>query len=269
MAEDDYKIVDDPLELTIHFHFRDKYVYRRLACREAAAEATGIRVKNVASLATNSSRDAFNLLMASAATCQISCGGDRMLKDDFIRYGMEGAFLPLDDLIAEHAPNIKKFFDEHPDLRQAITAADGNIYFIPYVPDGDFARAWFIRQDWLDKLGLKVPQNVDELHDVLTAFRDKDPNGNGQKDEIPYFSREPDEAVRLINMWDARVYRVGPLSRLHGRGQEGRAPATEDNYRLGCQSLAQWFEEGPDRHGSLYPRRSRTRSTCSATISAA
>ena len=26
----------------------------------------------------------------------------------------------------------------------------------------------------------------DRLYDVLVAFRDNDPNGNGQKDEIPY-----------------------------------------------------------------------------------
>ncbi|MEK1947265.1 MAG: sugar ABC transporter permease, partial [Ensifer adhaerens] len=60
------KIVDDPLELTIHFHFRDKYVYtENWPVEKKAAEWTGIHVKNVASLATSNSRDAFNLLMAS------------------------------------------------------------------------------------------------------------------------------------------------------------------------------------------------------------
>ena len=37
-----------------------------------------------------------------------------------------------------------------------------------------------------DNLGLEAPTTVDELYDVLVAFRDNDPNGNGQKDEIPY-----------------------------------------------------------------------------------
>ncbi|MCM2477746.1 extracellular solute-binding protein [Rhizobium sp. CG5] len=240
------QIVKDPLELTIHFHFRDKYVYtENWPVEKKAAELTGIHVRNVASLATSSSRDAFNLLMASGELPDI-VGGDVTggLKDDFIRYGMEGAFLPLDELIAENAPNLKKFFDEHPVVRQAISAPDGHIYFIPYVPEGEFSRAWFIRQDWLDKLGLKTPQNVDELHDVLVAFRDKDPNGNGKKDEVPYFAREPIEAVRLINMWDARVSgseRYGDFNVVDGKIEH---PWTTENYRTGITNLAKWFKEG-------------------------
>jgi len=38
---------------------------------------------------------------------------------------------------------------------------------------------------WLEKLNLKAPNTIDELYDVLVAFRDKDPNGNGKKDEVP------------------------------------------------------------------------------------
>ena len=30
-----------------------------------------------------------------------------------------------------------------------------------------------IRQDWLDELGLETPETYDELHDVLTAFKDQ------------------------------------------------------------------------------------------------
>lgn len=47
-----------------------------------------------------------------------------------------------------------------------------------------------VRKDWLDKLGLKAPKTVDEYLDMLRAFRDKDPNGNGKNDEIPYSGRE-------------------------------------------------------------------------------
>jgi len=42
-----------------------------------------------------------------------------------------------------------------------------------------------INIEWMEKLGLKMPTTIDELYDVLVAFRDKDPNGNGKKDEIP------------------------------------------------------------------------------------
>ena len=40
---------------------------------------------------------------------------------------------------------------------------------------------YYIRKDWLEKLGLEEPKTVDELYNVLVTFRDKDPNGNGKK----------------------------------------------------------------------------------------
>ena len=37
----------------------------------------------------------------------------------------------------------------------------------------------YINQTWLDNLGLEVPTNMDELEEVLIAFKEGDPNGNG------------------------------------------------------------------------------------------
>lgn len=42
-----------------------------------------------------------------------------------------------------------------------------------------------INKTWLDKLGLEVPTTLDELEEVLKAFKEQDPNGNGKADEIP------------------------------------------------------------------------------------
>ncbi len=245
-AQETTRIVDEPLELTMHFHFRDKYVYTQdWPVEQVVAEKTGIHIRNTASLATTSSRDAFNLLIASGNLPDI-VGGDAgpTLKDDFIRYGLEGAFVPLDDLIEEHAPNLKAFFDSRPDVRQAISGPDGHIYFIPYVPDGKFSRGWFIRYDWLEKLGLDVPETPEEVYNVLVAFRDQDPNGNGIKDEVPYFARDEVDAVRLINLWDARVSgseRYGDFAIYDGKV---RHPWAEENYKVGIGHVADWYAEG-------------------------
>ncbi len=42
--------------------------------------------------------------------------------------------------------------------------------------------AMVIRQDWLDKLGLKAPTTLDEFMTVAKAFTNDDPDGNGKKD---------------------------------------------------------------------------------------
>ena len=59
---------------------------------------------------------------------------------------------------------------------------DGSIYRIP----GDVAEpaceTLWIRQDWLDNLNLEVPKTLDELEEVMYAFTNDDPDGNGVKD---------------------------------------------------------------------------------------
>lgn len=108
-----------------------------------------------------------------------------------IRYGSGGQLIPLQDLIETHAPNLKKLMETYPEIRSAITTPEGNIYAIPGIVSVGSARTdkkW-MNKAWLDKLNLEVPETTDELYEVLKAFRDNDPNGNGQKDELPMTSR--------------------------------------------------------------------------------
>lgn len=67
---------------------------------------------------------------------------------------------------------------------------DGKAY---YIPGSHHGQDWgmFVRQDWLDKLGLKQPKTTDELYDVLKAFKEKDPDGNGKADTIGYQATMP------------------------------------------------------------------------------
>lgn len=69
-----------------------------------------------------------------------------------------------------------------------LRSLDGSIYAMPtydYKPTNVYCNRAYINQDWLDTLGLSQPTTLDELTEVLIAFRDKDPNGNGQRDEVP------------------------------------------------------------------------------------
>ncbi|WP_410795801.1 ABC transporter substrate-binding protein [Paenibacillus sp. J5C2022] len=103
-------------------------------------------------------------------------------------YGSEGSFLPLNDLIAEHGVQTKKLFEQYPEVEKAITAPDGNIYGLPEINQCyhcSMSQKMWIYQPWLDKLGLDMPTTTDELYDVLKAFKEQDPNGNGKADEIP------------------------------------------------------------------------------------
>ena len=232
-----------PLDLTIHMHFRDKYTWREdWPVAKALTQATGIRLKNVASMATTSSREAFNLMLVAGHLPDIVAGDN--LKAQFMRYGAEGAFVRLDDLIAAHAPDIARYLAENTDVRRAITAPDGHIYHIPYIPDGTFARGWFIRMDWLDKLGLEPPRDVHELYTVLKAFRERDPNGNGRRDEVPFFVREPAELGRLFTLWDARSSGSDAAHDYYVALGRVRHPYADEAYRTAMANVARWYRQG-------------------------
>lgn len=114
-------------------------------------------------------------------------------------YGSQGTFIALNDLIDQYAPNLTKLYEERTGVRYAITSGDGNIYAIGGIDNPSSAASkLYVNQPWLDKLGLESPANLDELYDVLTAFKTKDPNGNGQADEIPLTCSANGSPVTLL-----------------------------------------------------------------------
>ncbi|MCY7388909.1 MAG: extracellular solute-binding protein [Burkholderiales bacterium] len=233
----------NPVELTIHMHFRDKYVWNEdWPVAKELTRLTNIKLIGTASKVATKSQEQFNLMVASGKLPDIVAGDN--LKDDFIRLGMEGGLQPLNKLIDDHAPHIKAYFQSNPQIEQAIKAPDGNIYYIPYIPDGTVSRGWWIRQDWLDKLNLKQPQNVDELYIVLKAFRDRDPNGNGKKDEIPYFNAQPSEVYRLVLLWGARS--SGSNAAMDFMIEDGKVvhPFAQERFKTGIKNVAKWYAEG-------------------------
>ena len=208
--DDQYKISDKPLELSIQMNHKRYPVYKEdWPVEVEARKLTNIHLKDVtvgANLRTDSENtgktEALNLMLASGKIPDIV--GSSRIKDFVNQYGPEGAFLPLNDLIDEHAPNLKAFFEKKPEVASALKAADGNMYYIPYLPDGKYGRAYWIRTDWLNKLGLDMPETVDDYENVLRAFKTQDPNGNGEADEVPFFARQWPEVLRLVTLWDGR-----------------------------------------------------------------
>ncbi|MFC3800727.1 hypothetical protein [Cohnella sp. GCM10012308] len=51
---------------------------------------------------------------------------------------------------------------------------------VPY--EKNYYRSYYVRKDWLDKLGLSVPKSYDEMVEVMKAFTTGDPDGNKKND---------------------------------------------------------------------------------------
>ena len=227
------KITKEPTELTLFLiksgdvHVEDTEVMK------AIAEKTNVSIKTVSSKSASDEDTAFNMLMASGDLPDIVAYNQS--KKAFPKYGMEGAFAPLNDLLEEYGPNILKAY-ENPSVRAHVTSADGNIYFLTGVNPPTVSSGWFVRQDWMDKLGLKAPTTVEEYHDALLAFRTQDPNGNGVQDEVPYLSRFAgvDHLVLLfdtITNWELRD------------GKPVYGPTTPE-FKTAYENIVKWYAEG-------------------------
>ena len=109
-----------------------------------------------------------------------------------------GMFWEIGDLIKDY-PNLVKYQD--PKVLEG-TKYFGKLYSLFYEIDLSRTGVQY-RKDWLDKLGLKVPTNLDELYEVMKAFTYNDPDGNGVQDTYGNVDRNelPYGAFKNIATW--------------------------------------------------------------------
>nr|AFK65433.1 family 1 extracellular solute-binding protein [Paenibacillus mucilaginosus K02] len=134
---------------------------------------TGIAIKHLGG--TPMTDQKFSLLLASGELpdiflntwLQYPGGPDKAVEQGYI--------LKLNDLIDQHAPNLKKALQEHPEIDKMIKTDNGTYYAFPFIRSeaGRVYGGPIIRKDWLDELGLSVPETIDEWHTVLKAFKEK------------------------------------------------------------------------------------------------
>ena len=80
---------------------------------------------------------------------------------------------------------IRTMLEEDPTLLKQCTNEKGELVAIPYILNSyQQSQLIYIREDWLEKLNLEVPQSMDELIAVAEKFVTEDPDGNGKDDTI-------------------------------------------------------------------------------------
>ncbi len=61
---------------------------------------------------------------------------------------------------------------------------DGKIYALPETNISDGPNMFWVRQDWLDALGIDEPKTLDDVENIVQAFITKDPGGNGEGETL-------------------------------------------------------------------------------------
>lgn len=73
-------------------------------------------------------------------------------------------------------PYTKELFGEYPTIAKQIRQDNGAIYYMPVIRKDDELRIWNgpqIRVDYLEKVGMDIPDTTDDLYEVLKAFKEQ------------------------------------------------------------------------------------------------
>ncbi len=113
-----------------------------------------------------------------------------------LKMAKNGLILPIDEAINKYSDGTAvKFFAKGSNLGDhswaLSTAPDGHVYWLTQIQTTTYKDKLAstnylttIRKDWLDELGLKVPETTDEFYNCLKQFQENDMNKNGIKDEV-------------------------------------------------------------------------------------
>lgn len=216
-----------------------------IACWQSIEEKLNVDIEFIHP-AVGSESESFSLLLASGTLPDIIMGDWGNFQGAGANKAIaDGIIIPLNDLLAEHAPDFTALLEENPDWKRQMSTDEGTIAFFPHIYETQFACTFIgfqIRQDWLDALGLEMPTTIDSWHEVLTAFKERDPNGNGLQDEIPFV---PSPNHGKMNCWKVAF---GLNSGNHGfyldENQVVHHNYLSENYATYLETMAAWYAEG-------------------------
>ena len=103
---------------------------------------------------------------------------------DMVKYAKTGVIASVTEAFDTYATDeLRDYISAGGEGALDSAKVDGELYGIPQVFDNhSAAMMMFIRQDWLENLGLEIPTTMEELKNVALAFTEQDPDGNGEND---------------------------------------------------------------------------------------
>ena len=174
--------------------------------------------------------------------------GTNLSRDQQVKYGSQGILLPLEDLIDQYCPNLLAAFEANPGVRNSMTAPDGHIYAIAQIAtNGPLkATAMWVNKEWMDALGVAdddLPTTTEGFKELLTRFRDEDPNGNGEADEVPFVIF--DDANKGMSLYNNMLPWFGVLSPSFYVDDAGTIHygMIDDNAKVGMQYIHDLYAE--------------------------
>lgn len=178
LASDNFKY---PIEGDIKLSYftrptsADGKSFSELPWGEELEKRTGVKIKYIHPV-NGREKEQFNLLLAAnelpdlvrMSWLEFPGGPSKAINDNHI--------YDLSEIIDKYCPNYKTQLENDPLLDKHLKTDEGEYYGFPMIRTDPSLRVYkghMIRKDWLDELGLDIPETIDDWYVVLKAFKEK------------------------------------------------------------------------------------------------
>ena len=210
----------------------------------AYKDELGIEVSNLWATDGTQGNEKINLAIASQEIPDVF----RVNQVQFQQLYEAGLLEDITDAYENYAGEFMQDVMTRPGSETAMNACsrDGKLYGIPYFLNmTDDTRVMYIRKDYLDKLNLEEPKTFDDVINIMKAFKDQDPDGDGQDDTLGMVIDSgvftPGSGVFKSFMNSHHAY---PFAWVERDGQLVNGLTEAEPMKAGLSTLAELYKEG-------------------------
>lgn len=146
----------------------------------------------------------------------------------------DGIIIDLTEILPQYAPNLYNYLQENPEIDRQVKNDDGQYLLFPFIrPDPllQVSSGPIVRKDWLDQLGMELPETIDEWTAMLTGFRDQ------CGATVPLCFASSADLDRMMYAWET----VNTFVNENGTVEYGYL---RDGYRGFLEQMNAWYTEG-------------------------
>lgn len=214
---------------------------------EAYEKMTGVKIEWI-EVSSDAFADQLALKLTTGELPDIILKGG-ISNSNQLKYGEQEFFMNLmqNNMLQTYAPNYWALCQEYPEILSASMMPEGEVYSMGMIRNSTgstIASKLFFNQEWLEAVGKEVPTTSDEFYEVLKAFKEQDPNGNGRADEMGLYVK-PDH-LQFVTFG---MFGIGNRGRNNGfidAADDGsvRYFATTDEFRAWVEWTTKLYQEG-------------------------
>lgn len=166
-------------------------------------------------------------------------------ESDMTNWARQDVIAEIDiEEIKKYMPSYTAHIEEVDPNAWNIGIIDGKNYGVPRIwLNGAYGFIPTYNGEWLEAIGYsEPPKTIEELEDVLTKFRNNDPDQNGQKDTYGISGRGKDVRVQLFNSIYA-AYGVNPYHFKLAEDGTVTWGGVTDEAKEALRLLNKWYKE--------------------------